>query len=695
MSENGFAKQRGIGSGSVIRTLTQDRSLIPIIFCLGFLLRLLGSLRVGLVFDEQVWFEAAQRISLSPGAVRLPLHGAFHPLFEAYLIKLSMVLFAKNPLGLISPQLEALFAARCLHVLLSSATIVVMYLLVKEGTGRKAAVWAAGIVAFSQFHIHFSRTIIQTAPLLFFANLALLFFWKAVKNGSGRSLIIAGASTGLAYLCEETGALLWPIFILFLVLSGRWESWLKRWETYAALCVFALVIAPDLVWNLSARNPDIGFHLTRAASFRGPSLLPASLFIGELFLALVKDIFSFVGGFGRPPRWNVAYAPEHWVLGVMSLTAVAVSIRKWKDDFAKLLLIMFFFVFGFFTFFAAKGLWGNLNFWWASLSVLPAFALLGATWSDVAKKKTLFRLLPAVSLAYLFVHALTFLAIGENIYVRRPAFLARYYSLSGRDCLLRGEVAWAKANLEKALKVEPRSVTVLVNLAECFRRMKRPRQAEEWERQARKIIPGIDVGSYTYDRGYLKEWLVDGPYPVPVSRSPGAPPDGTRQAGTDSGGGFDKDKRRPQKLVSPSAFIDLKSLLKSGPQNTAFMSTQVYSAGPRQVRFLAGADDGLTLWLNQKKIYDNQEKYWWFPDEEAIPAKLEAGWNEVALEVRYNGGQYHGFSLRLADEAGNIIDRPLSRTVIPELSALMEKASVDGPVTRGESKSGGGTDHDF
>jgi hypothetical protein len=678
MNEIGFAKHKRMRLGSALRTLTQDRALIPVIFCLGFLLRLFGSLRVGLVFDEQVWLEAAQKISLSPGAVRLPLHGAFHPLFEAYLIKLSMVLFGKNPLGLISPQLEALFAMRCLHVLLSSATIVVMYLLVREGAGRKAAAWAAGIVAFSQFHIHFSRTIIQTAPLLFFASLALLFFWKAVKDNSGRSLIIAGASTGLAYMCEETGALLWPIFFLFLVFSGRLKPWLKRWETYAAACVFVLFIAPDLAWNLSAKNPDIGFHLTRAASFRGPSLLPASLFVGELFLALVKDIFSFVGGFGRPPRWNVAYAPEHWVLGVMSLTAVAVSIRKWKDDFAKLLLIMFFFVFGFFTFFAAKGLWGNLNFWWASLSVIPAFALLGAACSDVAQKKTLFRRLPAVFLAYLFVHALAFLAIGENVYVRRPAFLERYYSLSGRDCLLRGEVAWAKTNFEKALKVEPRSVTNLVNLAECFRRMNRPGQAEDWERQARKIMPGIDVGSYGYDRGYLKEWLVDGPYPAPVSRSRGAPPDETRPSGTDSGGGVDKEKRRPEEFVSPSAFIDLKNLLKSPPRSSVFVSAQIYSSGPRQVRFLAGADDGLTLWLNHKKIYDNQEKYWWLPDEEAIPAKLESGWNALALEVRYNGGQYHGFSLRLADEAGNIIDRPLSRTVIPEHSALAEKASADG-----------------
>jgi len=666
MNEIGFAKHKRTGSGSVLRTLTQDKSLIPIIFCLGFLLRLFGSLRVSLVFDEQVWLEAAQKISFSPGAVNLPLHGALHPLFEAYLIKLSTVLFGKNPLGLISPHLEALFAVRFLHVLLSSATIVVMYLLVREGAGRKAAAWAAGIVAFSQFHIHFSRTIIQTAPLLFFASLALLFFWKAVKGNSGRSLIIAGASVGLAYLCEETGALLWPIFFLFLVFSGRLKPWLRRWETYAALCVFALLITPDLAWNLSARNPDIGFHLTRAASFRGPSLLPASLFVGELFLALVKDIFSFVGGFGRPPRWNVSYAPEHWVLGVMSLTAVAVAIRKWKDDFAKLVLIMFFFIFGFFTFFAAKGLSGNLNFWWASLSVIPAFALLGIACSDVAREKTLFRRLPAVFLAYLFVHALAFLAIGENIYVRRPAFLERYFSLSGRDCLLRGEVAWAKTNFEKALKAEPRSVTALVNLAECFRRMNRPGQAEQREMQARKLMPGIDVGRYGYDRGYLKEWLVDGPYPATVSRSREAPPDDTRASGTASGGGVGQEKRRPEKFVSPSAFIDLKNLLKSPPQSTAFVSTQVYSAGPRRVRFLAGADDGLTLWLNQKKIYDNQEKYWWFPDEEAIAAELEAGWNTLTLEVRYNGGQYYGFSLRLADEEGNIIDRLPSRIVVPE-----------------------------
>jgi 4-amino-4-deoxy-L-arabinose transferase-like glycosyltransferase len=375
--------------------ISSEKFRIAAIFGLGLLLRLFGSLRVNFVFDEDVWVESAKNISLSLGRVRLPLHGAFHPPFEAYLIKLSTVLFARNPLGLVSPHLETLASVRFLHVLLSSATIVILYLLVREGWGRGAATWTALIVTFCQFHIHFSRIVIQTAPLLFFVSLSLLFFWKAVKRGSGGAMIFAGVSLGLAYLCEETASLVLPIYLVFLLVSGRVKPWLKRWESYVAVAAFAVIISPDLAWNLSAQSPDIKFHLMRAASFHGPSLLPASLFIGELFLLFVRDIFGFVGGLGRPPIWTVEYAPLHWVLGVMCLAAVISSIGKWKDDFVKLQLIAFFFVFLFFTVFASKGPLGNFNFWWASLCYLPAVILLGGMFSTISRKPTPLRWLPA------------------------------------------------------------------------------------------------------------------------------------------------------------------------------------------------------------------------------------------------------------------------------------------------------------
>ena len=159
-----------------LKKISKEKYIVMSIFGLGLLLRLIGSIRVGLVFDEAIWLEAARKVSFSPDNFSFALHGAFHPFFEVYLIKLSSVLFSyflfdNNLLQLIAERLSVRF----LHVLLSSATIIIIYYLVKDGLGKSPATFAALLTAFSQFHIHFSRTVIQTAPLLFFVSLSLLF----------------------------------------------------------------------------------------------------------------------------------------------------------------------------------------------------------------------------------------------------------------------------------------------------------------------------------------------------------------------------------------------------------------------------------------------------------------------------------------------------------------------------------------
>lgn len=161
-----------------MKKFLKERYVVLTVFGLGLFLRLYGSLQNYLVFDENLWLNLANKVSFSPKKFNLLLHGALHPLFEVYLIKVSTLLFDNKFLGFMPEYLRPRFSIRFLHVILSSATIIVIYYLVKNGLGKSQAAFAALFIAFSQFHIHFSRTVIQTAPLLFFVSLALLFSGK-------------------------------------------------------------------------------------------------------------------------------------------------------------------------------------------------------------------------------------------------------------------------------------------------------------------------------------------------------------------------------------------------------------------------------------------------------------------------------------------------------------------------------------
>ena len=61
--------------------------------------RLLGAVSAPLVFDEYRSLEVVDGISLVPGRVSLPLHGAQHPPAQAYWAALGTALFGRNLLG--------------------------------------------------------------------------------------------------------------------------------------------------------------------------------------------------------------------------------------------------------------------------------------------------------------------------------------------------------------------------------------------------------------------------------------------------------------------------------------------------------------------------------------------------------------------------------------------------------------------
>lgn len=645
----------------IIKKLSKEKYTVLAIFIVGFLLRLAGSSLVYLVFDESAWLEKANEVSFSPKNFHLVYHGDHHPYFEVYLIKFSTLLFHKNLLAFLPPSLAARLSIRLLHVILCSATIMIVYYLVKSGMGKSSATFAALLVAFSQFHIHFSRTVIQIAPLLFFVSLSLLFFWKAVKQKKDKFIIFTGISLGMAYLCEESASLLLAIFFIFLMITKRLTQWLKKWQPYVAILAFLLIIAPDLYWNLTAQNPDMKLHLIKATNFQGISLLSTSLFVGELFLIFAKDLISFVGGFGRNAVWPLEYPPMHWVLGILCFAAVIYSFKKRKDDFVKLMLTAFFFIFLFFTFLASSGLFKNFSFYWASISFIPAVILASDFFANLFHKKSPLKWLSVVFVLYFFFHSLHFLSNMDQVYVRRPSFLTKYHIHLGRDGLLKGNISWARDNFKKALKYESNSAMALVNLAECYKREGQNQQAESILKEAQeKGIVASGSNRFLLDRGYLKEWLISGYYEVSEQTS-----DEIDSMVNLISRLKTAEAQKHEKIVSPSAFIDLKSLFKNPPNTFSYAFTQIYSPLKQKVNFLVGADDGLTIWLNRDKVYENNEKYIYFADEDTINVNLSQGWNELFLKILYTGGYGFGFTIRIADESGDAIDNIQCKAFLP------------------------------
>jgi hypothetical protein len=91
--------------------------------------------------------------------------------------------------------------------------------------------------------------------------------------------------------------------------------------------------------------------------------------------------------------------------------------------------------------------------------------------------------------------------------------------------------------------------------------------------------------------------------------------------------------------------------LGGGDNRVAYAFTTLVSDQDREVRFCAGSDDGLAVWVNGAEVWRHDTFRACAPDEDEFPVMLKKGANTVLLKVTQGGGGW-AFCLRVADRFG-------------------------------------------
>jgi hypothetical protein len=95
-------------------------------------------------------------------------------------------------------------------------------------------------------------------------------------------------------------------------------------------------------------------------------------------------------------------------------------------------------------------------------------------------------------------------------------------------------------------------------------------------------------------------------------------------------------------------FVDFGALLGKADHISAYAALRVYSPERQPVAILCGSDDYVRLWLNGKQIHEHLLGRRAVPDEGAIAATLEPGWNTLLARVVNVTGD-HALYWRLSD----------------------------------------------
>jgi 4-amino-4-deoxy-L-arabinose transferase-like glycosyltransferase len=252
----------------------KDRLFLAVLSAAA-LLRLYLAVTSPFFWDEaMVLAPLSATISFSPDTLNLPLRGRNHPAMAAYWIKASTTMFGTSELGV-----------RALHLLAGLATIVLVYLVARRWFGRTAALWAAALLAFNEYHVRVSSLATSHAPHLLFVTLVIVAYSRFLDSGRPRHLYGAAAATALAFYSKEHSSLLLPVVLLSVVWSDP-RKWLRSAPVYLAVGLFFLLIAPDIYWNLTTSRGGAqrtyADHLGRIGGL-GFSPYPLAFFFGKEF----------------------------------------------------------------------------------------------------------------------------------------------------------------------------------------------------------------------------------------------------------------------------------------------------------------------------------------------------------------------------------------------------------------------------
>jgi dolichyl-phosphate-mannose-protein mannosyltransferase len=181
----------------------------------GLALRGWAISRVGLDhFDEGVYAISASGLLRSHGAFQLyPEQEKFSPPLFFSLVAMS---YAVNG----GPSDTAALAV---NVLLGAATILLVWWIGRQWFGAATGVFAAALVAFSEFHIALSRSALTDVTFLFLFALAVFTATRALVTQRITAGILAGIVIGLAWNTKYHGWLVLPVVGTALAFSW-WRS---------------------------------------------------------------------------------------------------------------------------------------------------------------------------------------------------------------------------------------------------------------------------------------------------------------------------------------------------------------------------------------------------------------------------------------------------------------------------------------
>jgi len=302
-----------------------------VILAVGILLRTIrfGNLPPGL-YNDEAWNGIDAVSTLREGLrVFYPNNFGREPLF-IWLTTLPVALLGPTPTAVRLPAL-----------ILGSASLPACYLLTRELLGRRIALWALAVMAFTLWPIQLSRIGFRVVALPFFLGLAIYQVVKGCKTGRLWHWLMGGLLYGAAfytYVAVRFTPVAIAAFLLYLVATRQFKP--SRSLLYGSLVfvvTLAITILPLAVY--AGAHPDAFLLRMGQTSIFAPSSSPNGWADG-LARSLVGTLEMFNVRGDAIARHNLPLRPVFDVLmGAAFLLGCYEGLRRFRRiEFAFVLI---------------------------------------------------------------------------------------------------------------------------------------------------------------------------------------------------------------------------------------------------------------------------------------------------------------------------------------------------------------------
>ena len=154
-------------------------------------------------------------------------------------------------------------AARAVAALCSTLTVPVTFAIAKVLYDRRAALYAALLLALSSYAVALGRLALLDSTLTLLFSLAILFLVKWERTSSSAYLCVFAAAAAFTIQAKVVGSLLLVVFGLYLLLGRGWRA-LSLPGALLAAGVFVVCLAP-VILQLSANSREFAEFLATSS----------------------------------------------------------------------------------------------------------------------------------------------------------------------------------------------------------------------------------------------------------------------------------------------------------------------------------------------------------------------------------------------------------------------------------------------